>query len=242
MPEKIPEDCIGKIKDLFASESPEQIAQKIENLLQLYGCFKVDIAVTGESGSGKSSLINVFLEKRPDDAGAAKTGVIETTTKASMYQHPNFPQVRLWDLPGMGTPAFKSKSYVKDMNLELYDMFIIVISERVRENNMLLVNTISQQKKPFYVIRTKIDNDMRSQRRKRNFSEASALNKMKEDCEKYLKEKNLDNHVFLVSSHEPSNYEMPRLMDFFKNEVPQIRAELFVTFLDKIFHRWFTAG
>ncbi|XP_057196152.1 uncharacterized protein irgq1 [Triplophysa rosa] len=242
MPEKIPEDCIGKIKDLFASESPAQIPQKITNLLQLYDRFNIDIAVTGESGSGKSSLINVFLGLSPDDVGAAQAGVVETTMKATMYQHPNFPQVRLWDLPGMGTPSFNSKSYVKAMNLESYDMFIVVISERVRENNMLLVDTISQQKKPFYVIRTKIDNDMRSQRRKRNFSEANALNKMKEDCEKYLKEKNLDNPVFLVSAHEPLNYEMPRLMDTFKNEVPQIRAELFVSFLDKIFHRWFTAG
>lgn len=242
MPGKFPEDCIGNIKDLFASESPAQIPQKIENLLQLYDCFKIDIAVTGESGAGKSSLINAFLGLCPDDVGAAKTGVIETTMKATKYLHPIFSQVRLWDLPGMGTPSFKSKNYVKTMNLDVYDMFIVVISERVRENNMLLVDKIAQQKKPFYVIRTKIDNDMRSQRRKRNFSEANALKKIKEDCEKYLKEKNLDNDMFLVSAYEPLNYEMPRLMDTFNNEVPQIRAELFVSFLDKIFHRWFTAG
>lgn len=216
--------------------------QKIAKLLKLYDCFNIDIAVTGESGSGKSSLINVFQGLRPDDVGAAQTGVVETTMKPTKFHDPNVPQLRLWDLPGMGTPTFNSNSYVKAMNLDIYDMFIVVISERVRENNMLLVDTISQQKKPFYVIRTKIDNDMRSQRRKRNFSEENALKKMKEDCEKYLKQKNLDSHVFLVSAHEPLNYDMPKFMDTFKTEVPQIRAELFVSFLDKIFHRWFTAG
>ncbi|XP_065101660.2 uncharacterized protein irgq1 [Paramisgurnus dabryanus] len=240
--EKLPEDLIDKIKDTFASESPGEIPEKLINLLEVYDRYKIDIAVTGESGAGKSSLINAFQGVRPDDDSAAPTGVVETTMQATLYLLPNLPQVRMWDLPGMGTPTFTSKSYTKTMNLHLYDIFMVVMSERVRENNMILIDAIIEQKKPFYAIRSKIDNEMRSQRRKRGFSEESALNQMKEDGEKYMKEKNVDNPVFLISAHEPLNYEMPKLLDTFRNELPQVRAELFSNFLEKILHGgWFTA-
>uniref|UniRef100_A0A673JKX7 Interferon-inducible GTPase 1-like n=2 Tax=Sinocyclocheilus rhinocerous TaxID=307959 RepID=A0A673JKX7_9TELE len=206
------------------------------SLLEVFGRFKIDIAVTGESGAGKSSLINAFLGLNPDDAGAAPTGAVETTKQATMYQHPNLPHVRLWDLPGMGTPSFGSKSYVKTMNFDLYDMFMVVISERVRENNMLLFDEIEQKKKPYYFIRTKIDNDMRSQRKKKQFSEIHELDQMRQDCKKYLKEKKLDPHVFLVSTIDTQNYELQKLTDTFKDEVSQLSAELFPSFLDKMLH------
>lgn len=234
MPAKIQEDHFDKIKDVFASESPEEIPHRLISLLEVFDHFKIDIAVTGESGAGKSSLINAFLGLNPDDTGAAPTGAVETTKEATMYQHSNLPHVRLWDLPGMGTPSFASKSYVKTMNFDLYDMFMVVISERVRENNMLLIDEIEQRKKPFYFIRTKIDNDVRSNKRK--FSKICALDQMRQDCEKYLKEKKLDPHVFLVSSHETENYEMRKLMATFKDDISQLRAEVFSDFLDKMLH------
>ncbi|KAF4103182.1 hypothetical protein G5714_016065 [Onychostoma macrolepis] len=234
MPAKIQEDHFNKIKDVFASESPKEIPHRLMALLEVFDHFKIDIAVTGESGAGKSSLINAILGLNPDDTGAAPTGAVETTKQATMYQHPNLPHVRLWDLPGMGTPSFASKSYVKTMNFDLYDMFMVVISERVRENNMLLIDEIEQRKKPFYFIRTKIDNDVR--RKKSKVSRIHALDQMRQDCEKYLKEKKLDPHVFLVSSHDTENYEMKKLMDTFKDEVSQLRAEIFSDFLDKMLH------
>ncbi|KAK2903025.1 hypothetical protein QQF64_010089 [Cirrhinus molitorella] len=234
MPPKIQEDHFNKIKDVFASKSPEEIPHQLMSLLEVFDHFKIDIAVTGESGSGKSSLLNEILGLNPDDRRAADTGAVETTMEATMYLHPNLPHIRLWDLPGMGTPSFASKSYVKTMNFDIYDMFIVVISERVRENNMLLVDEIERRKKPFYFIRTKIDNDVRSKKSK--YSKMRALDQMRKDCEKYLKEKKLDPHVFLVSAHDTENYEFRKLMDTFKDEVSQLRAEVFSDFLDKMLH------
>uniref|UniRef100_A0A8C1SUR5 Immunity-related GTPase family, q1 n=1 Tax=Cyprinus carpio TaxID=7962 RepID=A0A8C1SUR5_CYPCA len=220
------EDYINKIKNVLASESPEEIPHQLISLLEVFDRLKIDIAVTGESGAGKSSLINAFLGLNPDDAGAAPTGAVETTKEATMYQHPNFPHVRLWDLPGMGTPSFESKSYVKTMNFDLYDMFMVVISER-------------QQKKPYYFIRTKIDNDIQSQRKKKKFSEIHVLDQMRQDCKKYLKEKKLDPHVFLVSAIDTQKYELQKLTDTLKDEVSQLRAEVFSSFLDEMLHgRW----
>ncbi|XP_073781519.1 interferon-inducible GTPase 5 isoform X4 [Danio rerio] len=236
MPAKVQEDHLGTIRDVFAGESPETIPHRLISLLEVFDRFKIDIAVTGDSGAGKSSLINAILGLKPDDKGAAQTGAIETTKQATMYQQSNLPHIRLWDLPGMGTPSFASKSYVKMMNFDLYDMFMVVISERVRENNMLLVDEIDKRKKPFYFIRTKIDNDVKSQRRKSKFSETQALEQMRQDCEKYLKEKKLDPHIFLVSTHDTHNYEFQKFISTFKDEVFKIRAEEFSGFLDKMLH------
>ncbi|XP_073703729.1 T-cell-specific guanine nucleotide triphosphate-binding protein 2 [Garra rufa] len=240
MPPKIQEDHLNKIKDVFASKSPEEIPHQLMSLLEVFDHFKIDIAVTGESGAGKSSLINAILGLNPDDRRAAETGVVETTMEATLYVHPDLPHIRLWDLPGMGTTSFTSKSYVKTMNFDLYDMFMVVISERVRENNMLLVDEIKQRKKPFYFIRTKIDNDVR--RKKSKHLKMRALDQMRQDCEKNLEEKKVDPHVFLVSTHDTEDYEFRKLMHTFKEGVSQLRAEVFSDFLDKMLHGgWFKA-
>ncbi|KAI4871211.1 hypothetical protein NFI96_003478 [Prochilodus magdalenae] len=195
----------------------------------------MDVAVTGDSGSGKSSLINALLGLDHDDEEAAPTGVVETTIIPAMYQYPYNPNLRLWDLPGMGTPTFTSKSYVETMNFDLYDMFIVVTSERFRENNMLLIDEIEKQKKPFYVVRTKVDSDLHSQSKKQSFSAAKALKVMRDECLKYLEEKNLNAHVFLVSSHDTESYDMQNLKDTLENEVPKLRRDVFPIFMSNMF-------
>merc|ERR1719321_241370 len=60
----------------------------------------VNVAITGQSGTGKSTLINT-LRDVPDDApNAAKTGVGETTMDANPYKFPQCEFATLYDLPG----------------------------------------------------------------------------------------------------------------------------------------------
>ncbi|KAI5608770.1 interferon-inducible GTPase 5 [Silurus asotus] len=235
VPQKIPEEYINKIIEAIQSTKLENIPQQFMTLLKVYDQFKLDVAVTGDSGSGKSTLINALLGLEADAKGAAPTGVVETTMKPAVYQHPYCSQVRLWDLPGMGTPSFTSKSYVETMNFNLFDMFFVVISERFRENNMLLIDEIQKQNKPFYVIRTKVDSDLRAQSRKHNFTETGVLSEMRDDCLKYLEEKNLHPHIFLVSAHNTHNYEMQKLMNTFEKEVPELKKKGFALFLVNLF-------
>lgn len=235
MPQKIPEEYINKITEAVGTSSSARIPQQFMNFLNVYDRFKLDIAVTGDSGSGKSTLINALLGLDHDAKGAAPTGVIETTMEPTMYQYPNFPQVRLWDLPGMGTPTFTSKSYVETIKFHLYDMFFVVISERFRENNLLLIDEIHKQKKPFYLIRTKVDNDMHAQSRKNNFTETDALFVMRGECLKYVEEKNLYPHIFLVSAHDTQNYDLHNLKETFEKEAPKLKREAFPLFLMSLF-------
>uniref|UniRef100_W5K146 Uncharacterized LOC103042587 n=1 Tax=Astyanax mexicanus TaxID=7994 RepID=W5K146_ASTMX len=231
MPRKIPEEQINKIKEALGSVVPRSLI----TLMTVFTQFKLDIAVIGDSGSGKSTLINAFLGLHPDDEKAAKTGVVETTMVAKMYIYPNNPHVRLWDLPGMGTLTFVARKYAETMKLELYDMFIVVVSERFKDNNLTLISEIQKQTKPFYVVRTKIDNDVTAQRRKHNFNETASLNLMRDECLKYLHEKNLHPHVFLVSCQGTKGYEMQNLQNTLENEVPELKRDAFPIFMDNLF-------
>ncbi|XP_062848267.1 interferon-gamma-inducible GTPase 10 isoform X2 [Trichomycterus rosablanca] len=235
VPPKIPEEHLSEIIKAVQSIGPEEIANQFITSLEVFNRFKVDIAVTGDSGSGKSTLINALRGLDSDAKGAAPTGVVETTMVPAIYQYPHHPSLRLYDLPGMGTLNFTSKSYVEKMNFDLYDLFIVVISERFRENNTLLIDEIQKRQKHFFVVRTKVDNELRSQSKKQNFNKNDALKLMEQDCLKYLNEKNLKSEVFLVSAHDPQNYDMPKFIDTLQKTALELKREIFISFLDSLF-------
>lgn len=181
----------------------------------------LNIAVTGKTGSGKSSFINALrgLNDEEDD-GAALTGVTETTKEPTMYEHPAVPNVKIWDLPGIGSPKFKANKYLKDVNFHIYDFFIILNSERFMENDVMLAKEIKKQKKNFYFVRSKIDNDILAEQRKKGFDEQNVLSKIRKDCQQNLKELG-DPKVFLISSFELENYDFELLQKSLEEELPE---------------------
>ena len=91
---------------------------------------KVHIAICGNSGSGKSSLINAFRGLRNFDPGAASAGVIETTMSVTRYPDPHdeLPHSRfLWfDVPGAGTLNVPGWQYFNEQGLFIFDVIILV--------------------------------------------------------------------------------------------------------------------
>ncbi|TRY84529.1 hypothetical protein DNTS_001290 [Danionella cerebrum] len=179
----------------------------------------LDIAVTGKTGSGKSSFVNALRNLTDDDEGAAPTGVTETTKEPDMYEHPGMPNVKIWDLPGIGSPNFKANQYLKDVKFKTYDFFIILTSERFTENDIMLAKEIKKLKKSFYFVRSKIDNDISSQQRRKGFDEQKVLHAIRENCQKNLKDLG-DPRVFLISSFEVENYDFEDLQKTLEEELP----------------------
>lgn len=52
------------------------------------------------SGVGKSTFINCLRGLEAEDQGSASVGVVETTNQPTPYEHPDFPNLKIWDLPG----------------------------------------------------------------------------------------------------------------------------------------------
>ncbi|KAL0172037.1 hypothetical protein M9458_032348, partial [Cirrhinus mrigala] len=172
------------------------------------------------TGAGKSSFVNALRGLPNDDKSAAPTGTTETTMKPNMYQHPFMPNVKIWDLPGIGSPKFRAKKYLKDVNFHTYDFFLIVTSERFKENDIQLARAIKKSKKLFYFIRTKIDNDIYAESHKRNFDERMLLEKIREDCKANLLKIGIPK-IFLVSSFQLEKYDFQKLINTLEDELPK---------------------
>uniref|UniRef100_A0A3P9C5V8 Immunity related GTPase cinema n=1 Tax=Maylandia zebra TaxID=106582 RepID=A0A3P9C5V8_9CICH len=192
---------------------------KIKELLDKERNTPLNIAITGESGSGKSTFVNAFRGMDNREEGAALTGVVETTSEVTPYPHPNYPKVTLWDLPGIGTTKFPADKYLELVGFEKFDFFIIVSADRFRENDVKLAQEIQRMEKKFYFVRSKIDNDLRAERRKRNFSEEETLRKMRENC---IQDLGVESpQVFLVSSFELHLYDFSLLHETLDRDLPE---------------------
>lgn len=106
------------------------------------------------SGVGKSTFINCLRGLEAEDEGAANVGVVETTTEPRAYEHPDFPNLKIWDLPGknsfflllfhrtnhpfilgVGTPNYPRSCYLEKIQFERYDFFLILCRTRFTGNS-----------------------------------------------------------------------------------------------------------
>ncbi|XP_044539847.1 T-cell-specific guanine nucleotide triphosphate-binding protein 2-like [Gracilinanus agilis] len=215
------EEAVGIINELI---------ERIENA-------HLNIALTGESGSGKSSFINAFLGIGHEDGDAASTRVMETTTSISSYEHPKFPNVTFWDLPDIGTPNFQPKSYLKQVNFSDYDFFFIFSSARFRENDAKLAQEIRQMGKKFYFVRTKVDSDLDNERKAKpkSFNRENVLQQIRKNCSQHLQKVGIEEpQVFLISNFELASFDFPKLLDILGEELPEHKRHVFLLSLPNI--------
>lgn len=177
---------IEEFKRSLATEDLPSVVDKIRDYFAQQEQVELNIAITGESGSGKSTFVNAFRALGDEDEGSAETGVVEITPEPTAYPHPKFPNVKLWDLPGIGTPRFKADEYLNHVKFERYDFFIIIASDRFRESHANLAAEILKMNKKFYFVRSKIDSNIEAEKRKKTFNEELTLKKIRENCIKGL--------------------------------------------------------
>nr|XP_003222909.1 PREDICTED: interferon-inducible GTPase 5 [Anolis carolinensis] len=210
-------------------EDISDVVAKTQQQLDFLTNATLDIAITGRSGAGKSSLVNALRGMSDYDEGSAETGVIQTTMEIKGYPHPTFPKVTLWDLPGIGTPEFKAKEYLRKVNFSKYDFFIIVSAGRFTTNDITLAREIQKMKKQFYYVRTKIDINIDSEKRKQNFNEHETLEKIRNDCSENLKKaEGSSSRVFLVSRSDLSLYDFPSLHGTLEEDLDDLKRHAFI--------------
>ena len=114
-----------------------------------------NFAVAGESGKGKSSIINAIAQKK-----LCKVGEIETTRipqEVKLSDH-----LSLWDLPGGNTMNHPAATYVDDFGLKAFDVVILVTDNRFTEFDVGLQKILSAAGVPVFLVRNKADQAFQS--------------------------------------------------------------------------------
>ncbi|XP_028254138.1 interferon-inducible GTPase 5-like [Parambassis ranga] len=222
-----------EIKEALQNNEQNLAVEKINAFLEELNNISLNITVTRECGSGKSTFVNAFRGIKNGDEGAAPTGCVETTTEVTAYHHPNYPNVVLWDLPGIGTtnwhpPGFRADKYLDNVGLDKFDFFIIISATRFTENNVKLAREIQKMKKKFYFVRCKIDSDLYNEEQdfKTKFDREKTLMEIRQNCIQNLKAEGLTSpEVFLVSSFKLGKFDFPLLQKTLERQIPRHKRD-----------------
>jgi len=188
---------------------------------------KLNIAIVGRSGIGKSSFVNAIMKKWTGEC-PAKVGLTETTMVCTGYAHHNNPNIILWDLPGVGTEKFPQASYLEKVNADLFDVFIIMTEGRFTEHDTWLGKVMQKRNIPVIFVRTKIHIDVKNSKHDHPEKDArTALDEVKADMiAKSSFVKGLG--VFLIDSHKSDRYEFSDLEKCITEKLGETKGQALV--------------
>ncbi|CAB3997456.1 interferon-inducible GTPase 5-like [Paramuricea clavata] len=219
---------VRDMKQLFSKCGIAGMQRMMNEKLEGWKNVKINLAILGNSGVGKSSFINAIRGVDDGDKEqAAETGVTEKTKTPASYGHPTNLNIRFWDLPGIGTPDYPNlPTFCQKVHIEKYDTFLIITAKRFTEYDLQLAKKVESMGKSFFFVRTKIDNDRRSELRKKGFNEEKMLKKIRDDCVENLRNFSFgEEKIFLVSNHNPAKWDFHRLEEAILEQLPAKQKE-----------------
>ncbi|KFO26636.1 T-cell-specific guanine nucleotide triphosphate-binding protein 2 [Fukomys damarensis] len=212
-----------------------EAASAIRAALKIIENAPLSIAVTGETGVGRSTFINALRRVGHEEESAAPTGPVVTTTEVTAYQYLKCPGVTIWDLPGHGCTDFLLSKYLEE--IADYDLFFIISATRFKNIDAQLARVITNMKKKVYFVRTKVDHDVFSNQRNKpkTFNKEEILQEIRNYFVRQLEEVSVTvDRVFLVSSLERAEYDFPELENTLLRDLPALKLHIFMQFLSSI--------
>lgn len=175
---------IMALKKAFEAGNLPVAAAKLQATLRSVEDVRLDIGITGGTGSGKSTFVNAIRGLGDEEPNSACTGAVEMTVNPTPHPHPKYPNVVFWDLPGVDAHTFQADDYFQRVLLGRYDFIIFITSDSFTANHARLARGILRQGKRLYFIRSKVDVDLAASRSRRpsTFSEERVLSQIQADC------------------------------------------------------------
>jgi len=189
------------------------------SFLKEKGDGKINVALAGKSGKGKSTLINTIRGLKPNDPNAAKVGAVETTTDPAPYSFPGSEEILLWDLPGSETPNYPLDTYVSRLGLRYFDAVIIVSAGPLHEGDLRLMNEVKKHGVPFYFVRNQVNLDVRYQEEDYDIPAEETLQKIASGMKK-----NGVMAPYLVNAKNLKQFDGPKLVRDIGNTIAKDRA------------------
>ncbi|XP_052776364.1 T-cell-specific guanine nucleotide triphosphate-binding protein 2-like [Mya arenaria] len=216
--------------------------EKLEDTINGWKTIQINIAVTGESGTGKSAFINSFRGLKADDPGAAEVSAVETTMKPTAYPHPDNSNLQVWDLPGVGTLTFTRENYLQEVDLSRFDFVLLLSSSRFKENDIWLAKEILRLKPNFnlFFVRTKIDDDLRSAKKAHNKiqtpEDRQALQqKVRDNVKLKIQEGKIFNaNIYLVDNYDIAAFDFGTIFSKLILKVSTLKREAMIMSLTGI--------
>jgi predicted GTPase len=132
--------------DAMVNEDAEAIRRKAEATEHT----PVYIALFGQPGAGKSSLINASVGQT-----LAKVGVEnDVTTERADYE---WNGLFVSDLPGYGTAKFPASTYLGTFEITKFDIFLCLIAGKLKDDDIAFFRELMHAGKRCIFIRNKID-------------------------------------------------------------------------------------
>ncbi|CAF2677723.1 unnamed protein product [Rotaria sp. Silwood2] len=218
--------------EYFDKHGLDEIEQYFISRLREWEQYSLHIAVTGNSGVGKSSFINAIRGVTPNSPDAAKTGVTECTREPQAYPHSMHQNLTFWDLPGCGTPNYPRENYLERISFKQFDVVIIICSGRFTEDDGWLAEEMTKMNKPFFFLRSKIDQEIINAQRDSPppFDEHAVLATIQNDCLHNLRQYSHHRKVYLVSGNQKylHRWDMDNFMHDLCQACPQLKRESLV--------------
>lgn len=124
--------------------------EKIKNKLKDLEATKVRVALFGQPGAGKSSIINNIRDIKEAEVSQRT----DTTTEGKEYE---WNGLHLYDLPGYGTSRFPKDEYFEKFKIKQQDLFLCVFSGKFHQADTEFFREIREMGKVCIFIRNKRD-------------------------------------------------------------------------------------
>ena len=134
----------------------------------------VSIALFGQPGSGKSSLVNRLTGQKLAEVGVHT----DKTTDAAAY---DWNGVHVVDLPGYDTKQFPKEDYFNRFQIGDFDLFLCVFSEKLHQADTQFFQELHRSGKICLFIRNKSDNIWEEGKKTKDLHKA-----IEQDVQKHL--------------------------------------------------------